>query len=149
MDTNHVAAWEEENPSVLAKMKSLPKETLICASAVTLGEIEAGHQMTQGDARRRQLVKNFLDIYVVPNAVKISHSTALYYGEVIGRIWKRRPPSRPNIKTEAHLVSLRVDINDVWIVACAWEHGLTLLTTDSMSCIKEVVISDVQWENWL
>jgi predicted nucleic acid-binding protein len=149
MDTNHVAAWEEDNPSVLAKMTSLPKETLIFASAITLGEIEAGHQRTQGDPRRRQRVKDFLNIYVIPNAVKISHTTALYYGEIIGRIWKRHSPAKPAIKTDAHLVNLGVDINDVWIVACAWEHGLTLVTRDAMSCIKEVVIPDVQWESWL
>jgi len=149
MDTNHVAAWEEDNPSVLAKMKSLPEDTLICASAVTLGEIAAGHQMTQGDPRRHQQVRNFLNIEVIPYAVLISHGTAPYYGEIIGRIWKRYSPPKPAIKTEVHLVNLGVDINDVWIVACAWEHGLTLVTRDAMSCIKEVVIPDVQWESWL
>ena len=134
---------------ILAKISSLPKNTLIYGSAITLDEISAGHEMTQDDLRRRHLVRNFLNIYIVPNALSVTHSTARTYGEIIGRIWKKRPPSNPNTKTDAHLVSLGVDINDVWIVACAWEHGLTLLTTDAMTCIKEVISPEVEWENWL
>jgi predicted nucleic acid-binding protein len=149
MDTNHVAGWEADHQSILAKINSLPKDTLIFASAITLGEMAAGHEMTQGDPRRRQLVRNFLNIYVVPSALSITHSTAQTYGKIIGRIWKKRPPSSPNTKTEAHLVSLGVDINDVWIVACAWEHGLTLLTRDAMTCIKEAISPDVEWDSWL
>jgi predicted nucleic acid-binding protein len=151
MDTNHVVGWEGDHQSILSKISSLPPEdTLIFASAITLGEMAAGHEMTPGgDPRRRQLVQNFLNIYVAPYALSITHSTARTYSEIIGRIWKKRPPSSAKIKTEAHLVSLGVDINDVWIVACAWEHGLTLLTTDSMTCIKEAISPDVEWDSWL
>lgn len=148
MDTNHVTAWEADHPLILAKVRSLPKDTLIFGSAITLGEIAAGHEMTAGDPRRRQLVRNFLNIYVIPNACSITHSTARTYGEIIGRIWKQRPPSSPSTRTDVHLVSLGVDINDVWITACAWEHGLTLLTTDAMTMIRQVV-PEVQWDSWL
>jgi predicted nucleic acid-binding protein len=149
MDTNHVNAWEGNNPLILAKIESLPKDTLIVASAITLGEMAAGHKMTNGDSRRRQLVREFLNIYVVPYALRVDHSTAKTYGEIIGRIWRSSPPSNPHTRTDAHLVSLGVDVNDVWIVAHAWEHGLTLLTTDAMACIKSAVAPDVQWDTWL
>jgi predicted nucleic acid-binding protein len=148
MDTNHVTAWEAQNPVLIAKMNSLPKNTLICTSAITLGEMSAGHQMTSGDAQRRHQVKTFLNLYVIPYAVSISHATESYYGQIIGRIWKKVPPSKSSVKTDAHLVALGVDVNDVWIVASAWEHGLTLLTTDNMACIR-AVITEVQFESWL
>ena len=104
--------------------------------------------MNAGDAQRRHQVKQFLNLYVIPYTKPISISTDLYYGHILGRIWKQNPPANSSISTDAHLVSLGVNINDAWIVASAWEHGLTLLTADKMSCIKAVV-SEVQWENWL
>jgi tRNA(fMet)-specific endonuclease VapC len=148
MDTNHVTAWEADHQSLIAKVKSLPKSDLIFTSAITLGEISAGHQMNAGDAQRRHQVKQFLNVYVIPYAKSISISTELYYGQILGRIWKQTPPANSGISTDAHLVSLGVNINDAWIVASAWEHGLTLLTADRMACIKAVV-SEVKWENWL
>jgi len=149
MDTNHVVAWEEGNANLLARLQSLPKETVVCASAVTLGEISAGHEMTSsGDPHRRHLVKRFLTIYVIPYIVVVSHSTELYYGKIMGRLWKRTPPARPNISTDSHLVNtLGINVNDVWIAACAWEHGLVLLTTDSMTAIRNVT-PEVTFDNW-
>ena len=148
MDTNHVTEWEAGNQSLIAKVKSLPNSDLIFTSVITLGEISAGHQMTRGDAQRHHRVKQFLNLYLIPTAVSISHYTESYYGRIIGRIWKQMYPARSSISTDAHLVSLGLNINDVWIVAAAWEHGLVLLTADSMSCIKAVV-PEVTWDNWL
>jgi predicted nucleic acid-binding protein len=148
MDTNHVTAWEEKSPALIAKIESLPKNTLIYTSAVTLGEISAGHEMTApGDAQRRHLVKQFLNLYIIPYAVSVTHATESYYGQIIGRIWKGTPPPKATISTDAYLVSLGVNINDVWIVACAWEHGLILLTADNMSAIRNVT-PEVSFENW-
>jgi predicted nucleic acid-binding protein len=148
MDTNHVTEWEAGNQSPIAKVKSLPNSDLIFTSAITLGEISAGHQMTAGDPQRHHRVKQFLNVYLIPAEVSITHYTESYYGRILGRIWKQTPPARSNISTDAHLVSLGVNINDVWIVAAAWEHGLVLPTADAMSSIKAVV-PEVTWENWL
>lgn len=147
MDTNHVTAWEAQNPTLLAKLKTLPTNTLVCTSAITLGEISAGHHMTRGDAARRHQVKQFLNVHVLPYAVSISHYTESYYGQIMGRIWKQIPPAKASISSDAHLLALGVDMNDVWIVACAWEHGLTLLTTDNMTHIRAVT-EEVTFDNW-
>jgi predicted nucleic acid-binding protein len=148
MDTNHVTAWEAGDQSLIAKVKSLPNSDLIFTSAITLGEISAGHQMAGGDARRHHQVKSFLNLNLIPSVVPISHYTQDYYGDIVGRIWKRTPPARSGISTDAHLVHLGININDVWIVAVAWERGLILLTADKMSCIR-AVLTEVKWENWL
>lgn len=148
MDTNHVTAWEAQKPALIGRLNSLPKNTLIFTPAVTLGEISAGHEMTSGDLQRRHSVKQFLILNVIPYAVSISHYTAPYYGQIIGRIWKQNPPPNPSISVDRRLVDLGVDVNDVWIVACAWEHGLTLLTTDNMAVVRRVT-PDVTFENWL
>jgi hypothetical protein len=80
--------------------------------------------------------------------LEVSEHTPACYGEIMGRIWLNDPPS-PKVETEQHLLNLGVDINDVWAVAVAWEHGLTFLTEDKMPCIKKAVVSDVEFDCWL
>jgi predicted nucleic acid-binding protein len=147
LDTNHVTAWEAGNQVLIAKLNALPMNTLVYASAITLGEISAGHEMTPGDLQRRHQVRQFLNLYIIPDAVSVSHATESYYGKIMGRIWQRTPPASANTATDVHLVRLGVNMNDVWIVACAWEHGLTLLTTDSMTAIRNVM-TEVTFDNW-
>lgn len=147
MDTNHVTAWEAQVPALVAKLQALPANTRVCTCAITLGEIAQGHEMTNGDLQRRHQVKQFLNIWVNPYVVKLSDTTGAYYGQIIGRIWKRTSPASKKISTDEHLVKQGVNINDVWIVACAWEHGLTLLTTDGMTAIRNVT-PEVTFDNW-
>jgi len=149
LDTNHVDALFHRKPGVIQKIASLPPDTLLLACAITLGEIEAGHRMNKTtDQRRRDDYTAFVNKEFRPNALPISQSTGLSYAEIIGRIWERHPPANSKIKTEAHMVQLGVDINDVWVVAVALEHGLILVTQDKMKCIREVV-PEVQVECWL
>lgn len=148
MDTNHVTAWEDERPAITAKIESLPKSDMIFASAITLGEMSAGHEMSPGDDHRRHLVNRFLDVHVIPTAIPISHYTRSYYGKIMGRIWQRHPPASSKKRTELHLVEQGLGINDVWIVATAWERGLIFLTTDTMQWIREAA-SEVAFDTWL
>lgn len=151
LDNNHVSALFNKKPGVINKIRSLPANTQIRACAITLGEIEAGHRMTQTtNQRRRDDFTAFVNGEFRPNALPVSSSTDKYYAEIIGRIWRRYPPANPKIKTEAHLVSLGLDINDVWAVAVAWEHGLTFVTQDKMEKIREVVSDmEVPFECWI
>lgn len=155
MDTNHAAHWEHEfstgkDAEVITKLKSLPSETTIFGSVITLGEMWAGHEMTpSGDSRRRNQVENFLNICIIPTAIEVRASTRIYYGQILGRIWKAKPPAKSHIKTEKHLVEqLGIDINDVWIVASAWEHGLILLTKDKLTQI-EPLVTEVTYDCWI
>lgn len=138
LDTNHLNAWEAENLAFTAKLNSLPKNTIVCTSAICLGEMSAGLYMTSGDPQRRHQVRQFLSREVIPYVIAVSATTDSYYGQIMGRLWKITPLPKPRTSTDAHLVSLGVNVNDVWIVACAWEHNLTLLTTDKMAKIREV-----------
>ena len=148
MDTNHVSGLAVGRQSISDKMKALPPNTQIYASTITLGEIEAGHQMTVStDQKKRNAVIAFINGTFVPNALSVSHSTGIYYGRIIGRIWRNSSPANASVSTDRHLVNLGVNVNDVWIVATAWEHGLTFLTNDKMECIRNQV-PEVVWDNW-
>ncbi len=149
LDTNHVAALASRNPTILHKVQSLRPNTQIRACTITLGEIEAGNLITTTtDQRKRDQYSAFINATFLPNALPVSVSTRIYYAEIISRIWRSHTPARGSVQTESHLVSLGVNINDIWIVAVAWEHGLTFVTTDKMDCIRNAV-SEVEWENWL
>lgn len=150
IDLNHVGAFINEEPGIMAKARATPAECLVWICSITLGEIEAGHRgmtKTTSETERQkyiQLVKTTFESV----RLDTSEFTPPYYGEIMGRIWQNDPPS-PKVKTEQHLLNLGVDINDVWVVGVAWEHNLTVLTTDGMACIRKAVNGDVQFDNWL
>lgn len=148
MDTNHVAAFAGSRPSILAKLRSLPADTQIRACTITLGEIEAGHEITvTTNQKRRNEDIAFVQAQFVPNALPISCSTGYYYAKIMARIWRRYPPAKGSVSADSHLATHGVNINDVWIVASAWEHGLTFLTHDKMACIRPET-PEVIWKDW-
>ena len=149
LDTNHVGALASRQPKIVQKYASIHRNVQIRACVITLGEIEAGHQMTQStDPKKRNDYTKFVNREFVPNALGITASTRFHYADVMGRLWKKYPPQSGQ-KTERYLVlKFGVDINDVWTVAVAIEHGLTLVTQDKMATIQGVV-PELDIENWL
>ncbi len=134
---------------VMKKIDSIPPEHLVRVCTITIGEIQAGHLTTNTTSQnRRDEFIAFIYKEFFPYAIEISTSTGQYYAEIIERIW-RNHPKPPRRETERHLVDLGVDINDVWVAAVAWEHGLVFVTDDNMACIKAALASDVKFENWL
>jgi predicted nucleic acid-binding protein len=148
LDVNQISALFCKKPAMLLKVASLPKGTQLRACTITLGEIEAGHRMTTSTKQsRRDEYTAFINSDFRPNALPVSHSTGYYYADIIGEIWKRHAPTKPGTRTDAHLLQLGIDINDVWAVAVAMEHGLVFVTCDNMACIREVVPAS-QLECW-
>lgn len=150
LDTNHLGAYHHRDPRIIEKMRSVPVDWQVRVCTVTLGEVEAGHLLNLStDEEKRNDFKRFLNEHFLHNALEISINTRLYYAKVIASIWQLHPPPGKKTRTEAHLVNMGVDINDVWICASAWEHNLTLVTEDYMKPIKDAVGSNVRFECWL
>ena len=150
LDSNHVHGIFHQQPSVVKKFRLLPDGTQVRLCVITLGEIEAGHQMTRSGVpeRRADYAKHVIAKYH-SSALGVSVGTRIYYAQILGRIWQLHPPPSKDVGTEEHLVSLKVDINDVWTAAIAWEHGLVFVTRDRMKRIKEVLKADeLKVENW-
>jgi hypothetical protein len=89
--------------------------------------------------KRRDFIKWVNETFTNNYPLEISQSTRLTYGKIVAGIWQLLPPASAGTRTEEHLVKNGVDINDVWIAAAAWEHNLTLVTRDSMRCIRNAV----------
>ena len=150
LDTNHVARLFEKHERVIARLDSLPPDTPIRASVISLGEIEAGHRITETtDQQRRDDFEQFVVLEFRPNALTVSPMTRHNYADLIEGIWQRNPPTSGRTRTERHLVELGVDINDVWIAAQAIEHNLILVTEDNMQCIREAAGKLLDVENWV
>ena len=166
LDNNHIDAYyRKSDPAVVAKLAEFP-DAIILTSVFALGEVEAGHLMPHkqtppGQVRRDEFVA-WLNKTLVPNAKEVTVTTAHHYAKLIGRIWNLHKPVSQKTGTEKHLlyganqknaveycVRHGVDINDVWAVAVAWEHGLTFLTTDAMTWVREAAGEDVKWDCWI
>ena len=147
LDNNHIDAYCRKVPAVLDRLNGKPHEWLTFACVITLGEIDAGHWMTTTTHQlKREAYERCVNEDFVP--IDITITTRSYYGRIMGKIWENHRPARGK-DTERHLVENGVDINDVWFVACAWEHNIIAVTNDSMAWIKEAVAGEVRFENWL
>jgi predicted nucleic acid-binding protein len=149
LDTNHVSAYYNQEPNVIQKLSSIPADWQIRVCSITLGEIQAGHRLTRTtNQRKRDDFWHFVNDNFAHNELIISIHTGYYYAQILGGIWQHYPPN-PGIETEAHLVRLGVDINDVWITAAAWEHNITFVTRDRMTIIRQAVGGNVRFECWI
>jgi predicted nucleic acid-binding protein len=135
----------------MEKYREVPADWQWRIAATTLGELQASHLMsTSSNQSRRDEYSAFVVEEYSHNVIQIGASTAFYFAEVIGRIWHKHPPPSDKTRTDRHLLDCGVDINDVWLVATAFEHGLIVLTTDKMPCIREILTEqEVRFECWL
>lgn len=147
LDTNHINAWETQNPNFIERLRISPVENIIWVCPIALGEFEWGLRITgTTDATRRAQSRRFIEEnfdFVRP----IDITTRETYAHIMEKIWRAHPPAIGR-DTQVHLSSLNVQVNDVWIAAVALEHGLTLLTEDRMATIRQCV-PEVNVQNWL
>jgi len=152
LDLNHVSALFNKHPLVLKKVNSLGRKQ-VRACAITLGEAEAGHQMDPAVNATRTAYTRWLNTTFLPNLLEIRGTTREFYAKLIGGLWQVCPKTSVKMKTERHLVlNCGVDINDVWMAACALEHGLVMVTQDKMEKIKLAVAhvgESLDFECWL
>jgi predicted nucleic acid-binding protein len=140
--------WRKKE-DLRAKLAALTPPVMIRVCTVTLGEIEFGHRATRTTNQGvRDEYTAWINDVILPHALPVSVNTRLYYAMILEDIWKKNPAGA-KVKTEVRLADLGVDINDVWAVAVAWEHGLTFCTTDKMRCIREATDGNVIFDCWL
>lgn len=123
-------------------------EDLLWVCPIVLGEIECGLRVTAvTDPQRRTQCRRFIE-----EELRLVHpiefSTRDSYAEIMECIWRQHPPANGRIKTQAHLSTLGVDVNDIWIAAVSLERNLVLLTEDRMDVIRACV-PEIRFDNWL
>ncbi len=160
LDTCIISYWYDErrkqHPHVVARIETLPDETPLRISSITLGEVEYGHRAesptmdTPVQVVYREFIANRL-----PNALNISRGTAFYYGRIRARLFekfigkRKRKHLRPEQATDPVTgKELGIDENDLWIAAQAAERNLVLVTSDAMHHIRAIVGDLLRIENW-
>lgn len=149
LDVNHVQPYWKKPEALCAKLAQLTPPVMIRVCTVTLGEMEFGHRATRTTNQGvRDEFTAWINENLLPHALEISIHTRQYYANILEDIWRKHPAGRKT-KTERRLADLGVDINDVWAVAVAWEHGLTFCTTDQMAPVREAVRGHVDFDCWV
>ncbi len=155
LDTNHVNAYFDEHPGFKRKLQADP-QNIFFISAISLGEIEASNLNAGRDPEVVRRFQKFVraTFLSAPKeltfALPVDETSREWYAQIIYRILLKHPLPSLHDGIEKHLSSLGVGINDVWIFATAWNHNLTLLTTDRMKLIRGVVPhTEVLVENWM
>jgi len=159
LDTNILSYWfadgSAEYERVTQYILSLPEDSLLAISAITLGEVEYGHRAISAEATPRQTT--FLEFIneQLPTVLNVMASTRLYYGRLRADLFKMFYPAgrrkrglRPEqLVDPVTSLELGIQENDLWIAAQALEYNLVLVTADKMQRIREVA-PDLAIENW-
>jgi tRNA(fMet)-specific endonuclease VapC len=109
LDTNIVVALLNDDPEIKARIGEALEVFL---SSVTLGELYFGAARSGRPEDNARRIDDFADVCTI---VGVDSDTARHYGRVKHELGKRGRP---------------IPENDVWIAACALQHGLVLATRD-------------------
>ncbi|RIK87181.1 MAG: VapC toxin family PIN domain ribonuclease [Planctomycetota bacterium] len=108
LDANIVIAIFNGDQSAVANLR----QGTVFLSTIVLGELYYGAIQSSQSLENQKPLSDFADRFTV---LPVSRVTSLQYGAVKGQL---RRIGRP------------IPDNDIWIAACAREHGLILATRD-------------------
>lgn len=159
LDTNILSYWfaegSAEHERVTQHILSLPGDSLLAISAITLGEVEYGHRAVSAEETPKQTT--FLELIneQLPTVLNVMASTRLYYGRLRADLFEKFYPAgrkkrglRPEqLVDPVTSLELGIQENDLWIAAQAIEYNLVLVTADRLQQIREVA-KDLDVENW-
>ena len=111
IDTNIYSYALRGDQSVI---KILQKAEVIGLSSISVGELISGFKAGNQEEKNREELDIFLDSPRV-QLVYIDEVTADYYAEILNNL---REIGKP------------IPTNDIWIAACAFQHGLKLYSRD-------------------
>lgn len=163
IDTQIITYWYDGKSGNYPKVQAAAEERRglgpVYVSAISLGEIEYGHQVnpTGAGPRREEFVKFIRE--KLPQVLRVGKHTAEPYGQIRAALFERFAPAsrRAKAKRAEELCDpttgreLGIDENDLWIVAQATERNLVLVTHDGLVHIREALENvelGVRIEDW-
>lgn len=160
LDTNIVSFWFDKTKpghlSVRQQIDSLPSQTPLVLSAISLGEIEYGHRALGAavDAEREAALLEFVERRL-PVTLSVDKHTRTYYGSLRARLFERYAPAgrrRKGLRPEELIDpttarELGIQENDLWIASQALEHNLVLATNDRLARLRDVA-QELRVEDW-
>jgi len=133
----------------------------IFISAITIGESEYGLRTApkaapSQQAEARSVINSFLPGLVLSVDTDVARE---HYSNLRAKLFTKFAPKNARGTAKTNFIgewidpvsqkALGVQENDVWIVSVAMAYNLTLVSSDKMARIREVVGSALSYENWL
>lgn len=112
IDTNIYSYALRGDPSIVQILK---KAEIIGLSSISVGELISGFKGGNRENKNREELDIFLDSPRV-QLLNIDEITADYYAEILNNLRQMGKP---------------IPTNDIWIAACAFQHGLKLYSMDA------------------
>jgi tRNA(fMet)-specific endonuclease VapC len=112
IDTNIYSLAFRGDPSII---EILQKTDVIGFSTISIGELLSGFKAGSKEKKNREELNLFLDSQRV-EIFPVDEESAEYYAEILKNLKQIGKP---------------IPTNDIWIAACAFQHGLKLFTVDA------------------
>jgi tRNA(fMet)-specific endonuclease VapC len=117
LDTNHWAYIQRAHPAVLAKLQSLPSDSIISMPVIAQAELLAGVELAAAPARRAELRALYENTVAQAAAIlPVSSEVAEQFAKILARL---RRSGRP------------IETNDIWVAAVAVAHDLIVVSSDA------------------
>jgi tRNA(fMet)-specific endonuclease VapC len=112
--------------SIVADLLNDADDVLLCS--VVVGELLSGFKKGENEKRNKIILNDFLTVSNV-SLVSIDDVTAERYAVILDYLRRQGTP---------------IPTNDLWIAACAMQHGLTLITGDRhFTLVPHVIVETV------
>lgn len=127
LDTNH-CSYIINGDSQIINALNTRSNGVISISIITYGELLYMTEKSKQKAQNRIVVEAFLadvDLYF------IDEETALIYSRIKAAVFNYFAPKDKSKRRRTTISNLGFSDHDLWIVATAIQHGLTLVSADS------------------
>lgn len=166
LDTNMLGYFAElhagiDNPTtrqIKQYLNNISKSSKVLLSPISIGEVEYGIRV--GPYEKEEHYESVRKTILAFQCLDIDRNVAFEnYSTLRAKLFDKYAPKEKKGKSSKKRISewfeptkdkdLQVDENDVWIAAVAMTYNLILVTNDKMTAIKNVIGSDLQFEDWL
>ena len=162
LDTNIVVYWFDarrpQHECVVRHIQELPEATPLMISAITMGEIEFGLQVSKVNTPEQEASQEELRAFIdtnLPMVLDVTKAIRVYYGLLRASVFEKYAPNakrRSGLRPEQLIDpvtsrELGIQENDLWMAAQALQYNLVFVTNDKIERIREVC-ADLQIENW-
>jgi tRNA(fMet)-specific endonuclease VapC len=144
LDTNHCSGAILGNIQILDRLANL-ENVSISTCTIVKGELIDMAARSQQRQANLALVQRFL---LGLNIYPIDQTTAEIYGNLKAAVFDRYAPKDKAQRRRTSITQLGIGENDLWIVAVALQHQLTLLTTDR-DFLRIQAVQSFGLESWV
>ncbi len=150
-DTNIWSKWFRQEPVVTEKLTQIDKTSKIFLSSIVWGEVIYG-----ANANKKFPLESYSNFIhkSKPIILLIDKNVADIYGVLRASLFEKYLRKGKNNKRPEQLIDpatateIGIDENDLWIVAQAVTHNLTLVTNDKMRRIFTATPKELKYEIW-